>query len=174
VPFDCFGFHGANVQKETLRKHHGKGSGSVNYRELMQGTIAGIRGGWTVAAAHIGMTLSALENRVYEKKGQQLSLRDTLALQYLAGNTMVVDWVCEQSGGTFVKLPDGDDLGNQELLTKFNELHGEIGRLSMEFNDATKDNVISSAEAERLRSVGAEISKTTQELLALTFKIFSK
>jgi hypothetical protein len=147
----------------------------VEFKQLMQEMITRrIRGGWTVAAAHIGMSVNALENRVYEKKGQQLSVRDSLALQYLAGNTMVADWVCTQSGGTFVKLPEGDDIGNQELLVRFNELYGELGHLSIEFNESIKDGQITDAEADKLKAVAAEIHKKTEELLALSFKIFRK
>lgn len=141
---------------------------------MLKTLIKEIDGSWSVAAAHLGMTRDALENRVYEKKGQTLWLEDILELQAHADSTLFAEWIAQRSGGTFVKLPDVEHFGNEELLAKFNELYAELGRLSMEHNDALGDNIIDKGEAGKLTARVAEIHQTLEELLALTFKIYKR
>lgn len=146
----------------------------MELREALKTMITSFDGGWAVASAYVGMTIDSLGNRVYEKKGQGLSIPDALALQSGSKTTLFAEWVSQQSGGTFVKLPDVADVGNDELLLKFNELNAEMGRLAQEFSASVKDGVVTDVEAKKLKSIGTEMHRTVEELLALTFKIYQR
>lgn len=143
-------------------------------REAIKAMITKVDGGWTVAAAYLGMSVSALENRVYEKKGQSLSTQDALVIQDFSKTTLFAEAIATASGGTFVKLPDIDGAGNDELLFKFNELQAEMGRLAQEYSSSVKDGVVTDTESASLESIGREMHRTIQELLALTFKIYKR
>lgn len=120
------------------------------------------------------MSESSLDNRVYERKSQEFTVRQSLRMQEISKTTLFAEAVAEMSGGTFVKLPDVDYADNESLLAKFNELHAEIGRLSAEFSEATKDGEVDSRERARLEAVSADIHRTMEELLALTFRVFCR
>lgn len=146
----------------------------MGIREINKAMINAIDGGWEVAAAYLGMSYAALQNRVYEKKGQTLWLEDQLALQAHSKTTLFAEWVAQESGGTFIKLPDADDVGNEELLLKFNELNIEMGRLAQEYATSVGDGVVTDQEGEKLEKIGKEMHRTIEELLALTFKIYKR
>lgn len=136
--------------------------------------IAAMQGGWGAMAGALGTTVAALENHVYEKKGQSMSVHLAEQMQDISQTTYFAEATAKNAGGTFVKLPDVDYVDNEALLAKFNELHAEIGRLSAEFAEDTKDGEIDDRERARLEAIGSEIHKTMEELLALTFRIYCR
>lgn len=125
-------------------------------------------------ATLLEMSESALDNRVYERKGQAFSVRESLRLQQISGTTRFAEEVAKESGGTFVKLPSVDDICNVSLLAKFNELHAELGTLSARFGEYTKDDELTDRECADLKAIGNDIHKTMEELLGLTFRIYRR
>lgn len=136
--------------------------------------INSVKRTWDGMSAELGMTTSALRNRVYGVKGQALSVNDSLEMQTISGRTDFAEAIAQASGGTFVKLPTVEDVCNVSLLSKFNELHAELGTLSARFAEYTKDDELNDRECTNLKAIGDEIHKTMEELLALTFKIYRK
>jgi len=118
------------------------------------------------------MSESALDNRIYERRDQAFSVRQSLRLQEISGTTRFAEEVAKMSGGTFVLLPSVDEVDNEPLLMKFNELYGRLGQLSARFSEYTADDEISERERAHLAAMGNEIHQTLQELLALTFRIY--
>lgn len=125
-------------------------------------------------AALMEMSESSLDNRVYERQGQEFKVRQALRLQQVSKTTLFAEEIAEMSGGTFVKLPEPGAIDNESLLSKFNQLHTEIGRLSAEFAADTEDDEINDRERARLEAIGEKIHRATQELLGLTFKVYCK
>lgn len=125
-------------------------------------------------AALMGMSESALDNRVYERKGQEFTAREGLRMQQVSKTTFFAEAVAQESGGTFVKLPAIDHIDNDSLLTKFNELHAELGLLSQRFGEYTKDGELNAREQADLKAIGDEIHKTMEELLAITFRVYCR
>lgn len=145
--------------------------------EIRQTYLAMIRaasGGWDVMCAALGYSRDALENRIYEKKGQSLLVETAMQMQHFSGTTLFAEWVAKQSGGVFMKLPESVECDKQELLSKFNELYAELGALSAKFNDYTADDEIKPGERSDLEDVGQHIHRTVEELLALTFQTFCR
>lgn len=125
-------------------------------------------------ATLMDMTESALDNRMYERKGQEFTVRQALRMQTISKTSLFAEAIAEESGGTFVKLPEPGEIDNESLFAKFNELHAELGQLSAEFAADTKDGEIDDRERARLEAIGADIHRTMQELMALTFRVYCK
>lgn len=141
-------------------------------RNVYLSMIRSTNGGWDVMAAALGLSRQGLENRIYERKGQTVSVDLALQMQVVSETTLFSEAVAAAARGVFVSLPDVEDVGNVELLSKFNELYAELGDLSGKFRDYTSDNRLDSVERRTLTGVGQSIHKTVQELLALTFSVF--
>lgn len=146
----------------------------MDMRKTFLEMIRAFPGGWDAMAAALGMTRDALENRIYERKGQSMHLDTSLQMQAFSRTTLLAEAVARLSGGTFMVLPDSDLHDREELLTKFNELHAHLGDLSRKFSEYTRDNVVVRQERLSLEEVGQQIHRTVAELLALTFQIYCR
>ncbi|SFD03408.1 YmfL family putative regulatory protein [Collimonas sp. OK412] len=146
----------------------------MNLRQSYLGMIKAFSGGWDAMCGALGYSRDALENRIYEKKGQSLWVETALQMQSLSGTTLFAEAVATASGGVFVTLPAPSEIDNEALLSKFNKLHTHIGLLSRRFNEATEDGEIDKRERADLAAIGDEIHRHTQELLALTFRIYCR
>ena len=131
-------------------------------------------GGWDAMAAALGMTRDALENRIYERKGQSVLAETALQMQQFSTSTHFAEAVAQVSGGVFMKLPQHADHDRDELLAKFNELYSELGDLSGKFREYVKDDEIDRRERADLSDVGQHIHRTVEELLTLTFQIYCR
>ncbi len=79
----------------------------MDVRTANLSVIRAITGSWDVAAAYLGMSRNSLHNRVYEVKGQRLSVDDSLALQSLSKTTYFAEAVAICIGAAvFFQLPD--------------------------------------------------------------------
>ena len=131
-------------------------------------------GGWDAMAAALGMTRDALENRIYERKGQSVLAETALQMQQFSTSTHFAEAVAQVSGGVFMKLPQHADHDRDELLAKFNELYSELGDLSGKVREYVKDDEIDRRERADLSDVGQHIHRTVEELLTLTFQIYCR
>jgi len=147
----------------------------MELRSAVLKTIEAVQGGWTVAAAHLGMSVNVLRNRAYETKGQSLSTEHKLALQDVSGKNYIIEALCTASGGTFVKLPDVEQVDNESIQLMFNQLYGEIGDHFKLFMEAiTDDGVIDSRERKDLEAHGAVLHRKIEELQALMFAAYGR
>jgi hypothetical protein len=146
----------------------------VNIRQAYLGMIKAFPGGWDAISGALGVSRDALENRIYERKGQGIQVEMALHLQSFSGTTFFADAVAAVSGGTFVKLPSIDHIGNESIAEKFHELYEELGELSQEFREATKDGEVDPRERERINAVVERLHKTMDELRGLTFKFYCR
>jgi hypothetical protein len=136
--------------------------------------IKAFPGGWDAICGALGMSRDALENRIYERKGQDLHVQTALQMQAFSQTTNFVDAICTLSGGTFVRLPCVEHIGNEAISEKFHELFEELGKLSQEFRESTKDGEIDARERERMNALVDQMHKTMDELRAMTFKVYCR
>lgn len=127
-------------------------------------------GGLEKMATALGMSLSSLTCRIWRKKGQVVSVEDSLTMQTLSETTLFAEAIAELSGGTFVKLPDAEDC-NEELSTMFFELTIELGHLTEAYREAVKDGEITKKEKAQIIKIKNDILRTTQTLTALMFRV---
>lgn len=137
--------------------------------------IRAFPGGWDAMAAALGMSRDALENRIYERKGQSILAETGLQMQQFSETTHFAEAIAQASGGVFLRLPSVDeDCDREELLAKFNDLYAHLGDLSTTFKKSITDNEIDKDERAKLSDVGQDIHRTVEELLALTFQIYCR
>jgi hypothetical protein len=135
--------------------------------------IKAMSGGWGAMCGALAMSRDAVENRVYERKGQGLLVETALAMQSFSGTTLFAEAIATASGGTFVRLPEVDpDSKNEVLMHKFQELYKELGQFSKDFSEATADDVVDKGERKILEADGARLHKVVSELLALTVRVY--
>lgn len=138
------------------------------------GMIRAFPGGWDAMAAALGMSRTGLENRVYERKGQAMHVDTAMAMQALSNTSLFAQAVASSAEGVYVPLPHQGPVGRDELLDKFNELYGELGRLSDTFRTSTRDGLVDNQERRQIADIGQEVHRTIEELLALTFQIYCR
>lgn len=131
-------------------------------------------GGWDAMAAALGKTRPALQNRIYELKGQHMGIHDALMMQQLSGTHHFAASVAQESGGVFVLLPEPATTGREDLLAAFNRLYQELGDLSSRFNAATADGEIDARERLDLTENGHRLHAVLEQLLALSFAVYCK
>ena len=136
--------------------------------------IRAFPGGWDAMAGALGMSRDALENRIYERKGQSVLVETALQMQQFSSTTHFTEAVAQLSGGLFMKLPEQSSEDREELLAKFNELYSKLGDLSTKFREYVKDDEIDRRERQDLTDVGQNIHRTVEKLLALTFQIYCR
>lgn len=125
--------------------------------------------GWNGTAATLGMSKSALEQRVYEVKGSGMRVDTALLIQDYAGTKHFAQAVAHASGGVFHALPEPGDLSDVELHDKFHELYDELGELSREYTEAKKDGKIDARERATLQILENRMHATIRELMTLMF-----
>nr|WP_308612971.1 YmfL family putative regulatory protein [Massilia eburnea] len=125
--------------------------------------------GWNGTAATLGMTKSALEQRVYEVKGSGMRVDTALLIQNYAGTKHFAQAVAHASGGVFYALPEAGDLSDVDLHDKFHELYDELGELSREYTSAKKDGKIDTRERAVLQIIENRMHTTIRELMSLMF-----
>ncbi|UOD30719.1 hypothetical protein INH39_02945 [Massilia violaceinigra] len=144
----------------------------MDLRESYLAMIKAMPGGWGAMCGALAMTRDAVENRIYERKGQSVLVETALAMQSFSSTTLFAESVAVASGGTFVKLPDDLSGGNDILMQKFQQLYAELGRFSQDFAAATEDDIIDKTERRMLEADGARLHKVMAELMALSFRIY--
>jgi hypothetical protein len=143
-------------------------------RKVFAKMIGAARGGWETVAAYCGMSVAALENRVYQKKGQRLHLDTALLIQEISGTTLLAEEIAAQCNGVFIRLPDVELNDRDAVLRKWNELYTELGRLSGDFNAFTADDQVTESEFAVLQSDARRVVMAVEELAALTHRVYAK
>ncbi|WP_100221475.1 YmfL family putative regulatory protein [Herbaspirillum rubrisubalbicans] len=144
----------------------------MNLRQANLGMINSYPGGWDGMAAVLGLSRDALENRVYERKGQSVSVHQELQMQEFSGTTLFAEAIATRSGGVFTKLIEPGTVDREDLHSKFQELWAKVGDLSRAYTAYTDDNYIDSREKADLQRISNEIQRAMQELMALMFQIY--
>lgn len=136
------------------------------------GMIKAFPGGWDAIAAALGMSRNGLENRVYERKGQGITVDTALQLQAFSDTTLFAEAVAASSGGAFVKLPADLSEGNEVLAKKFREVYVRLGGFAARFEEVTADDVIDDRERADLDAIMDGLHKSLAEMMALTYRVY--
>lgn len=144
----------------------------MDIRNSYLAMIKAMSGGWGAMCGALAMSRDALENRIYERKGQGLLVETALAMQSFSGTTLFAEAIATSSGGAFVKLPEDIECVNEELGKKWRALYIELGNLTRHFEESTADGVIDDREQAQLDAGEAKVHRVLAELLALTRRVF--
>lgn len=144
----------------------------MNLRQAYLGMVKAFPGGWDAICGALGMTRDGLENRIYERKGQDVRVQTALQMQAFSETTLFAQAISTASGGTFVKLPCMEHVGNEEISEKFHEAMEQLGILSAEYRLATKDGEVDAREREKLNAIIDKMHMILDEIRALTARFF--
>ncbi|MFV2028872.1 YmfL family putative regulatory protein [Neisseria sp. S1] len=143
-------------------------------KQSIKSMCQSVAGGYATMAAMLGLSSkAALENRIYEVKGQRVSIEEAMMMQRLAESTAFAEAVAAESGGVFVKLPDAD-LTEEDIQAVFMSLSESVGLLVSEWKKATEDGELKPAEEKRLRAVKRKICGQSAAIIALTRKYYTR
>ena len=70
-----------------------------------------------------------------------------------AEDPSIIEWICENSGGYFVRNPESKQEENYEVMPATNEIVSQFSALLGEISQAAQDNTIEKRESERIRQV---------------------
>ena len=115
--------------------------------------IEKIPSGKSAVAGFLGLTESALNNRLYQTKGQRFTCEELVAIQQAFGLTDYTDELCRQAGGVFVPLPQFSQLDNVELSHLQIKEAAARGLLFETLHEALLDGEINAAEERVLRKL---------------------
>lgn len=109
-------------------------------------------GGHATTAVMMGLTESALENRLYEIKGQQISIEQAMLMQRMTERTDFAEAVAQESGGVFVLLPELDTaaLLGEDITDCFLTVFSDLGEMVDEWKRITADGRVCNEESARL------------------------
>ncbi|MBY0240761.1 MAG: hypothetical protein K2X55_15730 [Burkholderiaceae bacterium] len=145
----------------------------MGIRDALLKTVNEMNGGWSVAAAYLGMSEAVLRSRIYESKGWQLATRDAISLQQFADVSYFAEAVASECGETFIRLPAVDAIESESIHLTFNQYFADLGLLWTEFSGAVaNDGKIDDNEREKLQAMGEALHRKTEMLLALMFSVY--
>ena len=134
--------------------------------------IKAFPGGWDAICGALGLSRNALENRIYERKGQGVEVELALQIQTFTGTTHFAEAVALKSGGVFLRLPADLNDDNEEIGKKFRELNTRLGSFCQRFDEAIANDEIDKRERADLELIANGMQKTISELLALSFRVY--
>jgi hypothetical protein len=108
-------------------------------------------------AAELGVSLSLVykwaEQPTEFAPGSKNPLDRLQQIIQLSGDPGIVDWLCRQQGGHFVKDPDVDGRKFDELVPATQQIIGHFSELLTEISTAALDQSVSNVEAKDIREV---------------------
>jgi len=133
-----------------------------------------LAGGWATMAASLGLSKDALENRVYERKGQSVDVHLALQMQANSGTQLFAEAIAAESGGVFIELPEFEIPGDEEIQAVYMDLVDEVGRLAREWREVTADGEVDARERARLEEIREAICAKVTRVNQLTFAVFCR
>ena len=108
-------------------------------------------------ASELGVSLSLVykwaEKPTDFGSGSKNPLDRLLQIIELSGDNGIVDWLCRQQGGHFVKDPDVSSHQNEHILPATQEIIGQFSDLLNKISDAADDHSVTREEAVDIRQV---------------------
>lgn len=142
-------------------------------RSAYQQMCRAMPGGWATMAASLGMTPDALENRVYERRGQEITVHQARQMQANSGTTLFAEAIAADAGGVFVLMPTADQQCAEEIMQVYMRLVDEVGQLARDWSESTADGVLDKREIERLEQLRQNICAQATKMLQLTLVVFT-
>ncbi|MFP6875155.1 MAG: phage regulatory CII family protein [Verrucomicrobiales bacterium] len=85
--------------------------------------------------------------------GSRNPLDRVIALINSTRDPRIIEWICEQSGGYFVRNPETIDGENYEVMPATSQIVEQFAALLAEISKAAHDDSITTRESQRIRRV---------------------
>lgn len=106
-------------------------------------------------ASDLGVSLSLVykwaEKPTDDGSGSKNPLDRLLQIIELSGDNGIVEWLCRQQGGHFVKDPEVNGVEIDHVLPATQEIIGQFSDLLERITDAAEDHSVTSQEADEIR-----------------------
>jgi hypothetical protein len=106
-------------------------------------------------AADLGISLSLVykwaEKQSDDGSGSRNPLDRLMKIVELSGDLGVIEWLCQQTGGYFVRNPQSHCEKGYQVLPATNEIISQFSVLLQQISAAALDHSISSKEAKEIR-----------------------
>jgi len=106
-------------------------------------------------AADLGVSLSLVykwaEKQSADGSGSRNPIDRLEKIIELSGDTKIVEWLCQKSGGYFVRNPESSCEKGYEVLPATNEIVGQFSGLLQRISSAAADHTITPDEAGEIR-----------------------
>jgi hypothetical protein len=106
-------------------------------------------------AAELGLSLSLVykwaENPAASAAGNRNPLDRVAQLVELSQDEAIVEWLCQQAGGCFLRNPESSSKKGYEVLPATHEIISQFSQMLNKISVAALDNSISREEASQIR-----------------------
>ena len=106
-------------------------------------------------AADLGISLSLVykwaEKQSDDGSGSRNPLDRLMKIVELSGDLCVIEWLCQQTGGYFVRNPKSSCEKGYQVLPATNEIISQFSALLQQISTAAIDHSISTKEAKEIR-----------------------
>lgn len=142
-------------------------------RAAVQKAIKSYQGGWTAMAAALGLSsVDALENRVYERKGQSLALHEALMIEAISETSHITEAMAARHHAVVITLPDVEH-ENKDLLVIQSSLQSALSDLLKSVaNSYEDDGVIDAKEEKKILHSKTEAHKAVEKFVQVALTIF--
>lgn len=142
-------------------------------KESIKKMCQSVPGGYATMASMLGMTKAALENRIYEVKGQRVNIEEAMMMQRLTNSTAFAEAVAHESGGVFVAMPEAE-YAEEDIQEAFMSLTEVVGQFVTEWRDAVDSGELVLSKAKRLDAIERRICGNAATIIALTKKYYTR
>ncbi len=94
--------------------------------------------------------------------GSKNPLDRMINLMQAANDPQMINWICEQAGGYFVRNPNDQEEKNYDVMPATNEIVSQFSALLSEISEAAQDNAIANNESKRIRKVWNALKSFTE------------
>lgn len=142
-------------------------------RTAIQKAIKSYNGGWEAMASALGLpSVSALENRVYEKKGQELTFHQILMIEALSNTKFITEAMAARHNSVVIELPEGDK-DNIDLFVIQSELQSAVTGVCKTVADSVSDDgIIDQHEENIINNNKTKVHKAVEKFTHTAFMIF--
>lgn len=145
---------------------------SYELRRAYQRMSTAVSGSYATMASLMGLSESGLDARIYERKGQTLSVRHALLMQDTSERTDFAETMSKVSGGVFVRLPSVN-LSDKDIQNNFLNLGGKFGEFITAWRQAIADGALSAHERRQLDSIAQELYAFASAIVLLTNQYYA-
>ena len=122
--------------------------------------------GMKTVASEVGVSTSLLykwsQSPDESGSGSKNPLDRIINLIHAANDPQMIEWICEQAGGYFVRNPESREEKNYEVMPATNEIVSQFSALLSEISEAAQDNAIANNESKRIRKVWNALKSFTE------------
>jgi hypothetical protein len=121
------------------------------------------------AASELGLSLSMVYKWAeppVDKSGAANPLDRVAMLMQCTGDERIVQWICQQAGGFFIKNPKNHQPHPAFLVPAMNHVVQEFADLLAVMSRSAEDSQITATEAQSIRARWEELKSVTEEFVS--------